>query len=163
MFGRIAVLALALLLAAGACDTTGATTPPPPPPAGATSTPTAAPTALPTDTPKPSPPPPKKPFFPALAAVGGNTFVNVTGAPVRTVCSVKAFLKSGREITGPALKPRTVAIVAQGVSWSDQDGQLLNLPNLPPPSGTNAYWLVSCTNNAYDPPTRTATQTFTTP
>ena len=165
------LFAFGLLFAALACDATGAGTGGVTPTATASTTafPTAAPTATPTatptstPTPKPSPTAVKKPFFPALTAIGGSTFVGVTGAPAGSVCSVKALLQSGREITGPALKPRTVTNASQGVSWSEQDGQLLKLPSPAPSPGTSAYWLITCANNAYEPPSATTRQTFETP
>lgn len=158
------LLVSALLVAAGACDATGSVSPGGATPA-ATATPSPTPTATPSPSakPAPSPTPTKKPFFPQLVANGFNAFVGVTGAPAGSVCSVRAFLKSGREISGPALKPRTVTNPSQGVSWSDQDGQLLKLPSPAPSPGQDAYWQVSCTNPAFDPLSRTTTSTFQTP
>jgi hypothetical protein len=148
------LLPIALLLVAGACDASS-------PSIGPTVTPAATPTAR----PAPSPAETKKPFLWALVANGSSGFVEVTGASAGSVCSVKAFLKSGREISSPALKPRTVTDPSRGVSWSDsdKDGPLLILPSPAPSPGENAYWRVTCRNNAFDPPSGTTTFAFKTP
>lgn len=153
------LLAIALLLVAGACDATVTSTGGATPNVGPTVTPAATPTAR----PAPSPAETKKPFLWALVANGFSGFVGVTGASAGSVCSVKAFLKSGREISGPALKPRTVTDPSRGVSWSDTDGQLLTLLSPAPSPGEDAYWRVTCVNNAFDPPSGTTTSAFKTP
>ena len=153
------LLALALLFAAGACggtaDSVGRATPS----STATSSPTGAPTSTPTATPAtprtptatPTPTPTKRPFLWVLAANGSSNFAEVKGAPAGSVCSAKAFLKSGagaREIPGSALKPLPVTNPSTGVSWS---GQLLPSPG--PSPNQEAFWQITCTNNALNPPT----------
>ena len=153
------LLVLALFLAAGACDPNGsastgggsASTPSP------TTVPTAAPTATPTPTPTATPT--KKPFFPTLTAIGGGTFAQVTGAPAGSVCSVKAFLKAGGEISGPGLTPRTVQKPSSGAIWDSNKKDVLLKAGTAP--GQSAEWRFTCTHPAYQP-SRTAKQDFTT-
>jgi hypothetical protein len=159
------LLTLALMLGAAACDpngsaSTGGSRPSPATAASpspiATATPTAAPTATPTPTPT------KKPFFPALVSIGGSSFAQVTGPPAGTVCRVRAFIKpSGPEISGSGLKPRTVTKPSKGAVWDSNQGDVLFKPGTA--SGQKAYWLFTCTNNAYDPSSRTITRDFDTP
>ena len=156
------LLALAPLLASGACSatdsaTTGGATPSP----AATSSPSPSPSATPTPTPTPTRTPTKKPFFPTLAAVGANTHAQITGAPAGSVCSVRAFLKVGGEITGSGLKQRTVKDPATGVSWDSNNGDQLIKPGTA--SGQKAYWQFTCTNTAYDPTRRMKNFDFDTP
>jgi hypothetical protein len=161
-----ALLALTLLLAASACDPNGSastggggTVVPSP---GLSTAPTATPTPTPTRTPAPTATPTKKPFFPALASVGGSTFAQVTGAPVQSVCSVRAFLRpSGPEISGSGLKPRTVTKPSTGASWDSNNGDQLLKPGTA--SGQHAYWQFTCANTAYDPISRVITRDFDTP
>jgi len=155
MVGVVLALAPALPLAA-ACDPNGSAssgggTTPTAATSSPSATPTTAPTATPTATPtaKPTPTPAKKPFFPTLAAVGGQSFAQVIGAPVGSVCSVKARLKpSGTDISGTGLKPRQVTDPSQGASWNSDKDQLFK-PNTAP--GQKAYWEFTCTNTAYNP------------
>ena len=163
-----AVLALALLLAADACDPTG-NGPTPGPTASPTSMPTATPTSTPVPTPKPKPSPTKIPFLWKLLLDGGSSFAGVKGAPVNSVCRARAFLGTpkspGKEISGPALTPRAVTNESQGASWTESDQiHLLTLPSPPPPQGSAAYWVISCTNGALNPSSSgDYIQAFTTP
>lgn len=161
------LLAIALLLVAVACDATVTSSGGATPNASAASSPSIGPTvttaAIPTARPAPSPAKTKKPFLWALVANGFSGHVDVTGAPAGSVCSFKAFLKSGREISGPALKPRTVTDPSRAVGWSDTDGQLLTLPSPGPSPGEDAFWRVKCVNNSFDPPSGAATTAFPTP
>jgi hypothetical protein len=150
------LLVLALLFVAAACDlngsasTRGGSTP------THTATPSPSPTATPTPRPTatPTPTPTKKPFFPTLTAIGGGTFAQVTGAPAGSVCSVRAFLKSGGEISGPGLKPRTVQNPSTGAIWDSNNGDVLLKPGTA--AGQKAEWRFTCTNPAYEPsPTKT--------
>lgn len=70
---------------------------------------------------------------------------------------MKAFLTSGRDISGPGLKPKTV-VDASGVSWDGHDGELFKLPSPAPSPAQQAYWQVTCTNPGYkpSPPTRSS-------
>jgi hypothetical protein len=84
----------------------------------------------------------------------------VTGAPAGSVCTPKALLRSGKDISGPGLKPQTVVDAAKGVSWFSPPGPaILNLPS-PPPSPGDAYWQVTCTNSGFQPPSGAATKDF---
>jgi hypothetical protein len=145
------LLALALLLAAGACDTGGGSTPTPTATPSPSPSPTATPTATPTPTPTatPTPTPTKKPFFPTLTAIGGGTVAQVTGAPAGSVCSVRAYLKSGGEISGPGLKPRTVQNPSTGAIWDSNKGDVLLKPGTA--AGQKAEWRFTCTNPTYQP------------
>ena len=160
-------MAMALLLVAGACDATVTSTGKATPKAAAASSPNIGPTVSPTVTqaarPTPGSAEAKKPFLWALVANGFSGHVDVTGAPAGSVCSFKAFLNSGREISGPALKPRTVRNPSLPVGWSDTDGRLLTLPSPAPSPGQAAHWRVTCINNAFDPPSGTTTKPFLTP
>lgn len=134
--------------------------------ATSTPAPSASPTPTPTATPAPTPikvstpTPTKTPFLGKLLADGSAQFVQVTGAPAGSVCTPKAMLRSGRDISGPGLKPQTVANAANGVSWSSPPGPaLLTIPS-PTPSPGDAYWQVTCTNAAFDPSSATATHNF---
>ena len=150
-------LALALLLASPACDPNGSASTvgaSPTPSPSASSTPTGTPAARPTSTPTPAP----KPFFPALAAVGGQSFAQVIGAPVGSVCTVKALLKpSGTDISGIGLKPRAVTVLSQGASWSSDKDQLFK-PGVA--SGQLAHWQFMCTNTAYNPSSKSKISDF---
>ena len=158
-------MALALLLAAGACDPGGGARPvvTPSSSGSAIAKPNATPT--PTAKPTPTPTPTKTPFVWKLLLDGGSSFAGVKGVPVGSICMAKAFLKSGLEISGPAaLKPRTVTSASLGASWTEGDGgHLLTLPNPAPPSRTEAYWQITCINNAFNPPSGRDTKAFTTP
>jgi hypothetical protein len=87
----------------------------------------------------------------------------VTGAPARSVCSVKAFLKSASpntsdlDISGQGLNPLTVTKPSEGVSWTAPTGLFLINRSSPAPSpGQQAYWVAKCVNGAFDPSVRTS-------
>jgi hypothetical protein len=147
------LLAMAVLLGAVACATGGGPaaipTAAPSPSPSPTATPTATPTPTPAPTATPTPTPTKKPFFPTLTAIGGGTFAQVTGAPAGSVCSVRAYLKSGGEISGPGLTPRTVQNPSTGAIWDSNRGDVLLKPGTA--AGQKAEWRFTCTNPTYQP------------
>jgi len=110
-----------------------------------------------------APTPTKTPFFWKLLLDGSETFVHVIGMPVGSVCTPKAFLRSGRDISGPGLTPKTVTNAGQGVSWTDDPHKrLLVVPSpAPTPGQDNAFWKITCSNGRFNPPSGTSTFSFT--
>jgi hypothetical protein len=170
---RGAPLALVLLFAAGGCNATVTSTDGATPNVAAASSPSGGSTETSTTTssatPSPRPAPPaastRRPFLWALLADGQSGFIEVSGAPPGSVCTVRAFLKSGREISGTGLKPKLVTGTGppRGVSWSDKDAPMLRLPSPAPSPGEDAYWLATCINSAFSPPRGTTRSAFQTP
>jgi len=76
-----------------------------------------------------------------------GSFAQVTGAPAGSVCSVRAFLKSGGEISGPGLKPRTVQNPSTGAIWDSNKGDVLLKPGTA--QGQKAEWRFTCTDPVY--------------
>jgi hypothetical protein len=159
---RLGTLVLLFALASACAshalpDPTGSPTSSPstaPTPAPATATPAPTPTRVPTPTPT------KTPFLWKLLANGSAQFVQVTGAPVGSVCTPKAMLRSGKDISGHGLNSQTVTNAVNGVTWSSPPlPSLLNIPS-PSPSSSDAYWQVTCTNPGFNPPNATVTVNF---
>lgn len=123
-----------------------------------------SPSPTPSPTPSPSPSPKKTPFVWQLVSNGSADFVQVTGAPVGSVCTPKAFLRSsGNDISGPGLMPKQVTDAAHGVSWSTQPAQpLVVVPSPPPAQGQGAaYFKITCTDDSLDPASGTTILDFT--
>ena len=83
----------------------------------------------------------------------------MVGAPAGSVCSVRAFLKAGGEISGPGLTPRTVQNPSTGAIWDSNKKDVLLKAGTAP--GQSAEWRFTCTHPAYQP-SLTAKQDFTT-